>query len=113
MGKDTDSIFMPPPKVTNSNQLQSIHDKQGSPLSAKVLTPTYQLLVMNISNGCSMNFLVKKTVSVTNRLDGKARAGMAFKFLAYALCSYQLGAGPMAIQVTLHYLLLVGARRNN
>lgn len=47
-----------------------------------------------------MNFLVKKTVSMTNRLDGKARAGMAFKFLAYALCSYQLRAGPMAIQVT-------------
>ena len=50
---------------------------------------------------------------MTNRLDGKARAGMAFKFLAYALCSYQLGAGSMAIQVTLQYLLLVGARRNN
>lgn len=29
---------------------------------------------------------------MTNRLDGKARAGMAFKFLAYALCSYQLRA---------------------
>lgn len=60
-----------------------------------------------------MNFLVNKTVSMTNRLGGKARAGMAFKFLAYALCSYQLGTGPMASQVTLHCLLLVGARRNN
>lgn len=48
-----------------------------------------------------------------NRLDGKARAGMAFKFLAYALYSYQLGTGPVAIQVILHYLLLVGARGNN
>lgn len=60
-----------------------------------------------------MNFLVNKTVSMTNRLGGKARAGMVVKFLAYALCSYQLGTGPMASQVTLHYLLLVGARRNN
>lgn len=32
-----------------------------------------------------MNFLVNKTVSVINRLDGKARAGMAFKFLALCL----------------------------
>lgn len=38
-----------------------------------------------------MNFLVNKTVSMTNRLGGKATAGMAFKFLAYALSSYQLG----------------------
>lgn len=60
-----------------------------------------------------MNFSVNKTASMINRLDGKARAGMAFKFLAYALYSYQLGTGPVAIQVTLHYLLLVGARGNN